>query len=186
MYRTIEPREYLVLHPRPVYLIVSRSSNGKLNVMSASWVMPVSDEPLIIALSIWTGSLTYSNIKETEEFTVNIPGEGHVDVVYKAGTISGRNVDKLAVLGLKTVESKTIKTPGLADMLGFLECKVNREILLDEAALVLAEVLAIHVRDDVYTKYGWNLTKGGKVLLHMGGRGFTVPHKLILAEKGSA
>ncbi|MEM1641256.1 MAG: flavin reductase family protein [Desulfurococcaceae archaeon] len=183
VYRTIDPRDYHVLHPRPVYLIVARSSSGKLNVMSASWVTPVSDEPFLVALSIWTGSFTYQLIRETGEFTINVPSENHVNVVYKAGTMSGREVDKLSLLGLKTVNSTRIQTPGLADMLGFLECKVVKEIALDDTALFIAEVLAVHVREDVYTRYGWDLAKGGKVLLHLGGRGFTLPYRLILASK---
>ncbi|MGC8982502.1 MAG: flavin reductase family protein [Desulfurococcaceae archaeon] len=184
MYKQVEPSDYHVLHPRPVYLIVSRSREGRLNVMSASWVSPVSDEPFLVALSIWTGSLTYQYIKETGEFTINIPGEEHVDVVYKAGSLSGREVDKLSLLGLKTVNSARIGTPGLAGMLGFLECKVAKEVAVsDDTSLIIAEVLAIHVKEDAYSKFGWNITKGGRVLMHLGGRGFTVPYRLILAEK---
>jgi len=182
MYKSIDPSEYHVLHPRPVYLVVSRSTSGLLNVMSASWVTPVSDEPFLIALSIWKGSLTYQYIRETGEFTINIPSDKHVDLVYRAGSVSGREVDKIAQLGLKTVKSSVIETPGLEDMLGFLECKVVKEVEVGESSLLIAEVKAIHVVGEVYTKYGWDLYKA-KILLHHSRRGFTTPSKLILAHR---
>jgi len=99
MYKSISPSNYHVLHPRPVYLIVSRNKSSSLNVMAASWVSPVSDEPFLITVSIWRGSLTHQYISETREFTINIPSEKHVDIVYKAGTTSGREVDKFKLLG---------------------------------------------------------------------------------------
>jgi flavin reductase (DIM6/NTAB) family NADH-FMN oxidoreductase RutF len=182
VYKPISPGEYHVLHPRPVYLIVARSSSGKLNVMAASWVTPVSDEPFLVAISVWKGSLTHQYIRETGEFTVNIPSEKHVNIVFKAGSVSGRDVDKLALLGLKTTPSSTINTPGLEDMLGFLECKVVKEVDLGESTLFIAEVKAIHVKEDLYTKYGWDLSKA-RILLHHSGRGFTTTSRLILAEK---
>jgi len=182
MYKSISPGSYYVLHPRPVYLIVSRSSSGRLNVMAASWVSPISDEPFLVALSIWKGSLTYQYIKETGEFTVNIPSEKQVNVVFKAGSTSGREIDKLGLLGLKAISSKNINTPGLEDMLGFLECRVVKEIDLDESTLFIAEVKAIHVREDLYSRYGWDLSKT-RILLHHAGRGFTTSSRLILAEK---
>lgn len=182
LYKSIEPDNYHVLHPRPVYLIVSRSGNGFINVMAASWVTPLSDEPFLVGLSIWKGSLTYENIKETKELTINIPSDKHVDIVYKAGILSGREVDKIKALGLQLVNSSVIQTPGLGDMLGFLECKVVNEVDLGESALFIVRVEAIHVAEDLYTKYGWDLGKA-KTLLHHGGRGFTTPYRLILARK---
>lgn len=182
MYKSTKPDDYHVLHPRPVYLIVSRSKHGLINVMSASWLSPASDEPFLVVVSIWKGSLTYQNIKDTGEFTINIPSDKHVNVVYKAGIVSGRDVDKIKQLGLKLEKSSYVETPGLADMLGFLECVVVNEVDLGETSLFIAEVKAIHVVEGLYTKYGWDLTRA-KVLLHHGGRGFTTPYRLILAEK---
>ena len=182
MYKTISPDEYHVLHPRPVYLIVTRSSSGELNVMAASWVTPVSDEPFLVALSVWKGSLTHQYIKETGEFTINIPLDKHVNLVFKAGSISGREADKISLLGLKITHSTVINTPGLEDMLGFLECRVISEVDVGESTLFIAEVKAVHVREDLYTRYGWDLSKT-RILLHHSGRGFTTTSRLILAEK---
>jgi flavin reductase (DIM6/NTAB) family NADH-FMN oxidoreductase RutF len=52
LYVEISPSDYHVLHPHPAYLIVSRSIDGVLNVIAASGVMPVSEKPLYIVLSL--------------------------------------------------------------------------------------------------------------------------------------
>ena len=158
MYVEIEPGDYHVLHPRPVYLIVSRSRSGRLNVMAASWVSPVSDEPFLVAVPIWSRSLTHEYIVETGEFTINVLGEEHLNIAYKAGSVSGRDVDKLSALGLKPYPSKHIATPGLEGVLGFLECVVENRVSVGESTLFIAGVKAVHVRRDLYSRYGWNLT----------------------------
>lgn len=182
MYIEIDSSDYRVLHPRPVYLIVSRDANNALNVMSASWITPVNDEPFLLGFSVWRGSKTYSNILETREFTVNVVDEAFIDKVWIAGTKSGHEIDKWSLLSLKPVESMKIKTPGIDGSLGFLECVFRNELLLNETSFLIASVEAIRVRKDLYEKYGWNLYKA-KVLMHNGGRGFTTPSKPLYPSK---
>lgn len=176
MYVEVGLNEYRVLHPRPVYLIVSRDVNNVLNVMSASWVTPICEEPFLIALSLWTRSKTYRNIVETKEFTVNVVDEKFIDKVWVAGTKSGWDVDKWSLLGFKPVQSRRIKTPGIEGCLGFLECSLKHEHLFNDTSLIIANVEVIHVNKDLYEKYGWNLHKA-KILMHNGGKSFTVSGK---------
>ncbi|MET1159719.1 MAG: flavin reductase family protein [Thermoprotei archaeon] len=178
MYVEIEPSDYHVLHPRPAYLIVSMDKNGRLNVMAASWVTPLSEEPFLVGLPIWRESKTYENIRDVREFTINVVSDKHIDIVWKAGTLSGKKVDKWSLLGLKPYPSKNIRVPGIDGVLGFLECRVINSIGVGESELFIAEVLAIHVNKELYEKYGWNLRKTS-ILMHAGGKAFTVPGRLV-------
>lgn len=180
--KEIEP-SYKPLHPRPAYLIVS-GVPGELNVMAASWVMPVSEEPLRLALALDRETKTFELIEKYGEFTVNIVDAKLVDKVYKAGTLSGKEVkDKLALIGLKTTPSIKIKTPGIEEALGIIEAKVWKSIDVGEVRLYIADILAIRVKPEYYNeKYGWDIRKT-QILLHLIGRAFTVPGRLILAER---
>lgn len=160
------------------------NSNGDLNVMAASWVTPVSDEPFIIAVSIWAKSKTYENIHSTKEFTVNIVNDKHVDIVWSAGTLSGKKLNKWKKLELKPYSSEKISVPGIEHVLGFLECRVRDEIMIDESALFLADVLAIHVNKEYYREYGWDLRKTN-ILLHASGKAFVTTGKLIFPHRFS-
>jgi len=182
VYVEVSPNEYHVLHPRPVYLIVSRSRDGRLNVMPASWVSPVYDDPFLIAVSIWSGSLTHEYVMETGELTINILSEKHAELAYKLGTESGRDVDKFKKHGLKPYPSKTISTPGLDGVLGFVECVVRDKLRVGESTLFICESKAVHVDKEVYEKYGWNLSKTS-ILLHGAGKSFTTTSRLIRVSK---
>lgn len=174
---------YKPLHPRPAYLIVSGVLE-ELNVMAASWVMPVSEEPLRLALALDRETKTFELIERYGEFTVNVVDAKLVDKVYKAGTLSGKKVgNKLALIGLKTAPSTKIRTPGIEEALGILEARVWKSIDVGEVRLYIADILAIRVKPEYYNeRYGWDIRKT-QILLHLTGRAFTVPGRLVLAER---
>ena len=182
MYMEVDPTDYYILHPRPAYLIVTRRPDGGYNVMAASWVSPISEEPPLVALAIGKESYTHELIRETKEFTINFVGEEHADMVYKAGTLSGRRVDKWKLLGLEPLESKKISVPGIRGCYGFLECYLENMVDAGECSLFIARIVASHVKRDLYTRYGWDL-KRAKILLHLRGRAFVLPGKLVLAKR---
>lgn len=173
-YVDLGPNEYHVLHPRPAYLIVTLNEDGKPNVMAASWVSPVNDEPLIVALALGKESKTFENITRRGELTINIMGEEHIDLVYKAGSVSGREVNKWEYLGLKPVKPSKIGVPGIEGSYGFVECVVEKVIDLEGVGLVLCRSVAIHVRKELMYRRYWDLSKA-RILLHNIGRSFSVP-----------
>jgi len=182
MYMEIDPTDYYVLHPRPAYLVVTRRPDGGYNVMAVSWVSPISEEPPLVALAIGKESYTHGLIRETKEFTINFVGEEHIDLVYKAGTLSGHKVDKWKLLGLEPIESKVVSVPGIRGCYGFLECQLEKIVDAGECSLFIARIVAGYVKSDLYTKYGWDLKKA-RILLHLRGRAFILPGKLVLAKK---
>ncbi|MEM2732782.1 MAG: flavin reductase family protein, partial [Nitrososphaerota archaeon] len=102
---------YKLLHPCMTVLIVSISREGKLNVMTCAWNMPVSEDPPLIAVAISNESYTNQLIKETGEFTVNIPDEKMLKALWICGSKSGREVDKFKLAKLTTTSSKKIAPP---------------------------------------------------------------------------
>ncbi len=182
MFKEVEPT-YLPLHPRPAYLIVSGKGN-EVNVMAASWVMPVSEEPLRIALALDRETYTFELIEKYREFTVNVVDAKLVDKVYLAGTISGRKVkNKISYLGLHTTPSLKIETPGIEEAVGIIEARVWNSLDVGEVRLYIADVVSVRVKPEYYNeKYGWDLRKI-QILLHAVGRAFTTPSRIILAER---
>jgi len=172
---------YKILHPRPVVLICAKSKDGRANIMSCSWITPVSDEPPFIAVSLWKEGYTHKLIDETEEFTVNIPSSKMLEQVWLAGTKSGSKTDKIKLLKLNLVASKTVDAPGIEECLGTLECKVETRVEVGEQIIYIAEVKRAVV-DGTYFKKGiW--TEEAKLLLHCARKIFSTP-KLIKSKKG--
>lgn len=68
---------------------------------------------------------TWELLEKNPEFTVNIPLDGvDPEIIKVCGTKSGRDIDKVAALGLTLSESDCISVPGIKELPLTLECKI--------------------------------------------------------------
>jgi flavin reductase (DIM6/NTAB) family NADH-FMN oxidoreductase RutF len=75
-------------------------------------------------------------LDQNGEFTINVPvGEYDKSILNVCGTRSGRDLDKVQVLGLTLEEPETISVPGIRQLPLTLECKVIYKQEQDENAL---------------------------------------------------
>lgn len=63
-----------VMHEMPygLYVVGSKEADGRVNGMMADWVMQVSFNPRLVAVSFELTSHTLANVRERRFFTVNI------------------------------------------------------------------------------------------------------------------
>ncbi|HQP37667.1 MAG TPA: flavin reductase family protein [Polyangiaceae bacterium] len=163
----IEPtRSYRLVNHGPVTLITTRSG-GKPNVMAASWVMPVDTDPPRVALVIGSDSLTFENVMATGELVVNLPTVDMIEQVHEAGNLSGREVDKLQRLGLRTVDGSRVAAPLIESCIGWLECKLIRDDSMQkEHGVLVAEVVAAWADDEVFRDGKWAFGSTQKRTFH--------------------
>ena len=169
---------YRLLHPKLVAIIVACDQQGKPNPMAAAWVMPVSVNPPLIVVAISPKRYTFELIERTQEFTVNIPSTDLIKETHYVGTVSGRSVDKVSRLGLKTIPAKRIKTPILADCIAALECEVYNIVEAGDHYLILGKVLTAYVKKGVFDRT-YNLRRF-RPLLHLGGDNYTTTIEEVL------
>ena len=62
-----------LLHPYNANLLTCKGKDGESNVMAVAWIIPVSTDPPLLAMSIRPQRHSYKLIMETKEFVVNIP-----------------------------------------------------------------------------------------------------------------
>ncbi len=181
----IKKDQYKLLHPRPVYVIATGRFNEEVNIMAASWVMPVSDEPPKLALAMWKENYTYELIERYGEFTVNIISADDIDKIFYVGSTSGRRIDKLATVKWSIVKGKKVNAPYITESMGHLECVVTDKVDCNEEMLYVAEIIYAEVEERYYSmKYGWDL-RIALIPLHVVGKAFTIPEsKFIFARAG--
>lgn len=178
----VKPKKfYYLLHPRPVVVIIARCSDNKINAMTASWVTPISEEPPTIAVAIDRTSFTHKCLEYSGEATINIPSLNYLGLVYKLGTISGKEMDKINVFRVELAESKRISTPRWAEAIGWLEVKVDRYVDVGEVRLYIFEVVEYYMRKDAASEWGWD-TRKANLVLHGVGKGFYTIGRFVLAE----
>lgn len=110
----------------PKGVLLTTKYDGKVNTMTIGWGTIGIDwsRPIFIAY-VRESRYTKQLLDASGEFTVNIPfGDLDGKILGFCGTKSGREVDKIAALGLTLEESEVISVPGIRELPLTLECKV--------------------------------------------------------------
>ncbi len=154
------------IFPRLVGLIVTLSKEGKANVMTASFLMPVSFEPKYIAFSVSPKRYTFKNLKERKELTLNLLGKEMKEEAIICGTYSGRELDKFKKANLITEKSKLVSPPVIKCPISF-ECKIAEIKEYGDHFLIVGKVLKEWSREEKFTP-----------LLHLNGSVFMEPIKI--------
>ena len=107
-------------------VLLTTKADGIVDTMTIGWgTLGIQwGKPIFIAF-VRESRYTKALLEKNGEFTVNVPyGECDKTILSLCGTRSGRDLDKIAELGLHLEESETISVPGIRELPLTLECKV--------------------------------------------------------------
>ena len=166
--------------PRPIAWVVSEDLHGVLNAAPFSFFNALGSDPPVVAIGIGrrsSGSAkdTRSNIAATGEFVVNLVSEATAAAMNITAIDFDPHIDELAEAGLTTSPSARVKPPRIAESPVALECRLLQIVDVPPAtAIVLGQVVAIHVRDDAVLDQATGLidTPSLKLIGHMHGAGW--------------
>lgn len=139
----------VVLNPVPVVMVTCRNKEGKDNVFTVAWAGTICTNPPMLSISIRPERLSYDYIKETMEFTINMPHKKQTIETDFCGIKSGRQMDKIKECGFTMVEGKDVNVPYIAESPINIECKVKNIIPLGTHDLFLAEVVGSHINENL-------------------------------------
>ncbi len=162
---------YRILHPKVTFLLVTKY-NDKTNAMALAWHMPIEEDAVAIAVD--RENYSYELLSKSKEFTLNVLSVKDLDVIWKAGTTSGRKIDKINRLGLELERGVKIDVPHVRGCIAFLECKVAEEVKWKEHSVFLAEIVYAWA-DEKHFKDTW--LENSEVPMHVGKNLFTTPSK---------
>jgi flavin reductase (DIM6/NTAB) family NADH-FMN oxidoreductase RutF len=123
----------------PLWLLTARdaSRRGGLIATFVNQASIVPDLPRVL-VGLARQHYTHELVEASGAFALHLLGERHLDLVWLFGLQSGRVSDKL--LGLAYSEKAT-GSPVLADVLGWLDCRVESRLDTGDRTVYLAEVL---------------------------------------------
>jgi flavin reductase (DIM6/NTAB) family NADH-FMN oxidoreductase RutF len=107
------------------------------NAFTAAWVMQVSFDPLLLALSINPHHSSYTLLKKSRAFSVNVLKKGQLEVAALYGQ-PGAPENKLA---LREWTAGRLGPPLLLESLAWFECEVMGEHPAGDHVLVLGKVI---------------------------------------------
>lgn len=135
------------IFPRCVVLITSMDREGKPNVMTASFVMPISFNPKYVAFSLAESRHTFKNLKEVPEFGLNILREDMRKEAEVCGSCSGSRENKFELANLEVEESTHIRPPLVKNCPISFECRVEEMKKFGDHYLVVGRVVSERVRE---------------------------------------
>jgi flavin reductase (DIM6/NTAB) family NADH-FMN oxidoreductase RutF len=128
-----QPAEFFRQLTLGVY-VVGVAHGGQRDAFTAAWVMQVSFDPLLLALSINPQNASYPLLQDGRAFTVNVLKRDQLELARHFGTRSGRDEDKLA--GIAWRPGRT-GAPILTDALAYFDCAVTGSMPAGDHQLVL-------------------------------------------------
>ena len=124
--------------------IVGAAHNEQRDAFTAAWIMQISFDPLLLALSINSQHASYALVRDSGAFSVNVVKQGDLELARRFGTRSGREYDKLAGVRWHPGHSGA---PVLDDALAYFECMVTARHRSGDHELVLGHVVDGRVID---------------------------------------
>lgn len=133
-----------MLYPLPVVMVSVADKNGKNNIITLAWVGTVCSEPPMVSISVRPERYSYSILKETGEFVINLTTKELTFATDYCGVKSGRNVDKFKEMRLTALPASEVKAPLIAESPVNIECRVREVKPLGSHDMFLADVAAVH------------------------------------------
>lgn len=172
---------YRLLHPMHTVLVSCVGRAGKPNIITLAWAMPASINPPLVAIGVVPRRYSYSLIKETKEFVVNIPTMEILRETLFCGRKSGRYCDKFKEADLTPLPAKKVKPPIIKECVAHLECRLHRQFKTGDHTIFVGEVIEAYANKEVFTDM-YNLEKA-RMIFHVGGDDFATLEPKVFKPK---
>lgn len=148
--------------PRPIAFVTTVDTRGRVNAAPYSFFNCLSADPAILALGVenkpdMVFKDTAANVRETEEFTVNIVDGAMVDAMNVCATPFAPGIDELALAGLTAIPGTHVRCPRILEAPASLECRRYLTLAVGKSReIIMGQVLGVFIREgavDRLTKY---------------------------------
>ncbi len=156
--------------PRPIAFVSTLSKDGFENLAPFSYFNGICSNPPSImfcpARRGYDGKTkdTLNNIRDTEEFAVNIVSEDFAEQMVSTSTDFEPEVNEFEVSGLTPEPCQKIAPPKVAEAKISFECKLNQIVPVGNEGpgggfVIIGTIVLFHIDDDVYEDGYINLGK---------------------------
>lgn len=145
--------------PRPIAWVSTVDAEGRPNLAPFSYFTVVCSQPM--TLLFCPGVVdpngkkdTLNNIEAVPEFVINLTNEATAQAMNLTATVLPPGHSEFAWAGVTPVPSTKVRVPRVAEAPVAFECTLQQIVTVNNGPgggyVVLGEVQAIHLRNDVY------------------------------------
>ena len=167
-----------MLYPVPAVMVSCADKQGNKNIITVAWTGTICSDPAMVSISVRPERHSYSMIRETGEFAINLTTKELTYAADWCGVKSGRDVDKFAAMKLTAMSGEKLQyAPIIAESPVNLECRVTEVTELGSHHMFLAEI------EDVLISEKYMNDNGKFELNHTGLVAYSHGEYFILGEK---
>ncbi len=141
-----------MLYPLPAVLVSLVDEEGKPNIITIAWTGTCCTNPPMVYISVRKERYSYSLLKKTKEFVINLTTEDLAYATDYCGVTSGKDINKFEILHLTPIPSKYVEAPSIQESPVNIECRVKDILSLGSHDMFLAEVLGVTVEEKYLDK----------------------------------
>ncbi|MBH31138.1 MAG: hypothetical protein CMG71_04000 [Candidatus Marinimicrobia bacterium] len=147
--------------PRPIALVSTVSSDAKNNLAPFSYFNGICSNPPTVMFAPGRRGYdgltkdTLNNIRETEQFVINIVSNEIGEKMVTCATDFPSDVDEFEISGLTPKRSVKVEPPLVSESKVGFECELNQIVEIGEGGpgagfVVIGTIIMFHIDDDVY------------------------------------
>lgn len=143
-----------MVYPVPAVMVTVADKKGNVNIITIAWTGTICTNPPMAYISVKPERFSYSMLKETGEFVINLTTKNLAFATDFCGVKSGGEVDKFRELCLTKEEAVKICVPVIKESPVNIECKVVEQRELGSHTMFLAEVVAVQAEEAYLNENG--------------------------------
>ncbi len=180
LFHSYEPRQghrlphdplNMIVAPRPIGWISTRSASGALNLAPYSFFNAFNYKPPIIGFSSIGHKDSVRNVEQTREFAWNLVTLPLAEAMNQTSAPLLPEASEFDFAGLTPLDSRLISAPRVAESPVSFECRCSQIIQLITADggqiptwLVLGEVVMVHIAESLLREGVYDTAAAGHVL----------------------
>ena len=134
-------------NPQKCVIAVTQDVSGKYNLITLEWFMKTSINPPMYAISIGHTRYSYECLQKKRFFNLVFLSKEQIETAILAGTLSGRDLDKLEKSKEPFFVGRLEKLPILKRAVANLECKVVTQVRSGDHTIFVGEVKHSYLDD---------------------------------------
>lgn len=135
----------VISYPMPVVLVGSKTSDGKSDFLTVSWVTMVSDNPCKILVSLCKKHKISSEIKTNEAFSICVPTKSQINDIDYCGVVENENKADLFHIFYGDIDG----TPMIEECKINAECKLEKVVDCGSHELFLGDILKVYADNSI-------------------------------------
>jgi len=144
-----QPRHFNHFYPA-VPVVIGVEARGRVNFMPAVWNLGLSFDPPLFGVGVSPKRFTHGLLEEASAFGVTFHPFEQAGLVQRLGSLSGREVDKVAAFGLEVVRGRALDVPLLDGFYAAYELEKTDALATGDHTLFVGRVRGIWEDPDAF------------------------------------